>query len=107
MAQLYGITGQYFPMVTVTSYEEHLMVELLTYAELLKKDEVEEEANIFETWAILKLSARFKAVQPGLKLPSPFYNPIADPDRFEMGHSDTPEHYRTIAHHLSCYSVGQ
>ena len=42
-----GVTGQCFPMVTVVSREEHLVVESLTYVELLKKDGIEEEADIF------------------------------------------------------------
>ena len=45
-AQLRGVTCQYFLMATVVSQEEHLAVELLNYVDLLKKDGMEEEANV-------------------------------------------------------------
>ena len=61
------MTDQYFPMVTVVSVEEHLAVESLTYAELLKEDGMEEEADVFA----LHLSSL--RVATGIK---PCYNTI-------------------------------
>ena len=46
-----SVTGQYFPMVTAASCEEHLAVESLTYVELLKKDGMEEEADVFALYS--------------------------------------------------------
>ena len=46
-AQLSAVISQYFPIATVASREEHVVDESLTYAELLKKDGTEEDADIF------------------------------------------------------------
>ena len=44
-------------MVTVASYKQHLAVESLTYVELLKKDGMKEEADIFAPILVFALSS--------------------------------------------------
>ena len=57
----------YFPLATVAACEEHLVAKSLTYAELLKKDGMEGEADVFAPFSPLLRVATITKENVGYK----------------------------------------